>query len=303
VKPVGEDDSDSSSLLVFDHIPKTAGTTFRRSYLTAALPRGQRWILTGGDRNAEDLRSFLNLSSERRRRIRIVAGHHAEALRTHVPAARFLTIVRDPVDRAISSYLHARFHPGGEALWPDVLEKQMGLREFVQKYERPNAQTLQLLGAGRVDEQKIKQGLKARYALVGYTEALDQFIFLLHVLEGFPLCLYNNRLVRKERSAYVPPPEDLEFVRELNAQDLLLHRVVRAEFQNKLDELPDDARVKMARYLEALERFRGATEGDPRQSVRLEPSALGEGVARTLEFVSDLPGLSVAPPDVTAGRG
>ena len=213
-----------------------------------------------------------------------------------------MTIVRDPVDRAISSYLHARFHPGGEALWPDVPEQQMGLREFVQKYERPNAQSIQLLGEGRHDERAIKRELQARYTLVGYTEALDQFIFLLHVLEGFPLCLYNNRLVRKERSAYVPPPEDVEFVRDLNAQDLLLHRVVRAEFQRKIDEMSDDARVTMARYLEALARFRGATEGDPKQSVRLEPSALGEGVARTLEFVSDLARPGASPPDAASDR-
>jgi hypothetical protein len=78
--------------------------------------------------------------------------------------------------------------------------------------------------------------------------------------------------------------------------------VVRAEFQRKIDEMSDDTRVTMGRYLEALSRFRGATKGDPRQSVRLEPSALGEAAARTLEFVSDLPGLYVSSPDVASDR-
>jgi hypothetical protein len=264
----------SRSLLVFDHIPKTAGTTFRRSYLTAALPRGQRWILTGGDRNAEDLKRFLKLSAARRQRIRIVAGHHAEALRLHLPAARFMTIVRDPVDRVISSYLHALFHPGGEALWPDVREHQMGLKEFVLKYERPNTQSAQLLGEGRFDEPEIRRRLRGRYALVGYTEAFDQFVFLLHVLEGFPLYLYNNRLVRKERDTYSPSADDLQFLRELNAQDVLLHQVVRAEFQRQIDQLPGKVQDTMARYLEALARFRDETEGDPTQAIRFDGSAV-----------------------------
>jgi hypothetical protein len=265
-----------SNLLVFDHIPKTAGTTFRRSYLIAALPRDERWILSG-ENSAEDIDRFLRLPAERRRRIRIVAGHYADGLRTHIPDARFVTIVRDPVDRAVSSYLHALFHPGGETLWPDVRQQQMSLREFVIKYERPNAQSIQLLGEGSFDDAQIRERLRLRYALVGYTEAFDQFVFLLHVLEGFPLCLYNNRLVRKERSTYAPAPEDVAFVRELNRQDLLTHQVIRAEFQQKVEALSPARRATMERYLDALQQFRIATAGDPAQSRRFdEPGSGGD---------------------------
>jgi hypothetical protein len=273
--------ADSGSLLVFDHIPKTAGTTFRRSYLTVAFPRDQRWILSGGDQNAEDRERFLNLPKERRRRFRIVAGHDAEALRSRLPHARFLTVIRDPVDRAISSYLHAQYHPGNEALWPDVAERQMGLQEYVLKYEPPNMQSSRLLGEGRFDERQIRRRLDERYALVGYTEAFDQFVFLLHVLEGFPLCLYNNRLVRRERETFSPSPEEVAFVRDLNAQDVLLHHVVRSEFERRLDEFPSITRTRLTVYLEALDRFRAATYGDPTESIRLDESVFnGSPAAR-----------------------
>ncbi len=268
----------SGSLVVFDHIPKTAGTTFRRSYLIAAFPRNERWILSGGDKNAEDLERFLALPAERRRGFKVVAGHRADTLRGSLPDARFVTLVRDPVDRVVSSYLHAMFHADEKALWPDVREHRMGLREFVQKYEIPNLQSVQLLGQGRFDEQEIKEGLQNRYALVGCTEAFDQFIFMLHVREGFPLCLFNNRLVRRERSEYATSVEDLAFIRDLNAQDLVLHRVVRAEFQRQIDELPYASYARMTRFLRTLERFREATYGDPTMSMRLDDAAFGESV-------------------------
>jgi hypothetical protein len=277
--------ADAHPLLVFDHIPKTAGTTFRRSYLIAAFPRDERWILSGGEKSAEDLDRFLRLPAERRRRIRIIAGHYADALRTRIPDARFVTLVRDPVDRAVSSYLHARFHPGGEALWPDVRRKQMSLRQFVQKYERPNAQSAQLLGEGSFDEAAIRERVGARYALVGCTEAFEQFVFLLHLLEGFPLCLYNNRLVRNERRTYTPPPEDVAFVREMNAQDRLTHQVIRHDFQRRLAEIPAAARETMHRYLDALRQFRAATAGDPAQSLRLDGSARDDQAVRHFDFV------------------
>jgi hypothetical protein len=274
-----------SSLLVFDHIPKTAGTTFRRSYLIAALPRDERLILSGGEKNADELARFISLSAEQRRRVRIVAGHNADALREHVPDARFLTIVRDPVDRAVSSYLHARFHPGGEALWSDVRDVEMGLGQFVRKYMPPDAQSAQLLGEGRFDEAAMKRRLRERYALVGYTEAFDQFVFMLHVLEAFPLCLYNNRLVRTERHAYVAPAEDLAVVKEWNAQDTLLHTVVRDEFQQRVQRLPSGTRAIMGRYLEALARFRHATGGDPARWLRLDESARDKETPDAVEFV------------------
>jgi hypothetical protein len=273
------------SLLVFDHIPKTAGTTFRRSYLTAALPRDQRWILSGGSRNADDLERFLRLPHEQRQRIRIVAGHYAERLRAHQPDARFLTIVRDPVDRIVSSYLHARFHPGGEALWPDVRERPMGLREFALRYERPNSQSAQLLGEGEFGVDGIRRQLRSRYALAGCTELFDQFVFVLHVREGLPLCLYNNRLVRRERATYAPSPADREFLAESNQQDVLLHHVVRAEFQRVVEQMSPEDREAMERFLTALMRFRNQTRGEPATSLSLEESSLKPEAIEVFEFV------------------
>lgn len=248
----------TKGLLVFEHIPKTAGTTFRRSYLTAALPAAERWILGGGETNARDRERFLSLPAAQRDRIRVVAGHEAESMRPHLPGARFITVVRDPVQRAISSYLHARFHEGGDKLWPDVREQRMSLAQFSEKYVPVNYQSRVLLGEDyeQLDADQIRQRLEERYLLVGYTEAFDEFVFLLHELAGLPLATYGNRLVRAERESYVPDEADVDAVRQAHSMDALLHQIVSQDFQSRIHSLPAGSRERLRQFLVSLRAFR-----------------------------------------------
>lgn len=261
-------------LLVFEHIPKTGGTTFRRSYLKAALPSHERWILSGGEDNERDRQRFLAFASEHRSRlgIRVVAGHMAESLRPHLPGARYISVVRDPVDRAISSYLHAMFHPGEEPVSATVRAAQPTLSEYVEQYQAPSEQSQILLGTdyASYDDQQIRKHLNERYTIVGYTEALEDFLFYLHVTEQLPLCLFNNRLVRAERATYVPDPADLAFVRRHHADDVRLHAIVKEEFDRRVSALPGAVVEQMRRYREALAAFHVESGGDVNRFVRLD---------------------------------
>jgi hypothetical protein len=251
-------------LLVFDHLPKTAGTTFRRSYLTAALRRQERWILSGGEENEAERRRFLDMPAVKRGRYRIVAGHHAETLRPHLPQARFLTVVRDPVARTISEYLHAMHQPGAARAWATARQEGLTLGAYVERHGRQDVQSRMLLGDAydTFDDEALRRHLERRYALAGYTEAFDEFVFLLHVSEGLPLCLYQNRLVRSERASFVPSPEDLDVVRRATAVDARLHRAVRDRFDARLAELTGEAQDKLRRWKTALHDFRQRGDGD-----------------------------------------
>ena len=191
-----------------------------------------------------------------------MAGHDADLLRPHLPGARFITVVRDPVERTISSYLHARFHEGGERLWPDVREQNLSLSQFTDRYIPANAQSRILLGEGyeRLDDEGISQRLSARYALIGYTEAFDEFVFMLHVTEGLPLCQYGNRLVRAERESYQPPAEDLARVRQVNDVDARLHALVKAAFQSRIAALTGPLRGQLREFLGSLRAFRSEAQ-------------------------------------------
>jgi len=245
-------------LLVFNHLPKTAGTTFRRSYLTTALPRQERWILSGGEANDAERRRFLEMPAGKRGRYRVVAGHYAETLRPYLPHARFLTIVREPVARTISEYLHVMHHPGAATAWAAARQEGLTLGAYVERHGRRDVQSRMLLGDAydTFDDEALRRHLDHRYALAGYTEAFDEFVFLLHVTEGLPLCLYRNRLVRAERASYTPSLEDLALVTRATAVDARLHHAVRERFDARLAALTQDAREKLRRWKAALEQFR-----------------------------------------------
>jgi hypothetical protein len=134
----------------------------------------------------------------------------------------------------------------------------MSLAEFAQKYIPANAQSRIVLGDDheRLDAEQIRQRLNDRYTLVGYTEAFDEFVYLLHESEGLPLATYGNRLVRAERDSYVPSELDLESVRRSQSVDALLHQVVKEDFQARIDQLSDGSRAAMANFLDSLRIFR-----------------------------------------------
>jgi len=254
---------DPRPLLVFDHLPKTAGTTFRRSYLTTALPREERCILSGGEQNEAERWRFLSMPATKRGRYRIVAGHYAETLRPYLPHARFLTLVREPVARTISEYLHVMHHPGAATAWAAARREGLTLGAYVERHGRHDVQSRMLLGDayGTFDDEALARVLDHRYALVGYSEALDEFVFMLHVTEQLPLCLYGSRLVRPERASFTPSPEDLDLVTRRTAVDARLHRVARERFDARLAALPQEAQAKLGRWKAALDAFRQRDDG------------------------------------------
>jgi hypothetical protein len=96
--------------LIFMHLPKTAGSSFRDA-LGPLYPSVERIYLyhPEGLKGAIEPEGFPDVPVERRARLRFVAGHMRYGLHEHVPRpSRYVTIVREPVDRVVSLYHHYR---------------------------------------------------------------------------------------------------------------------------------------------------------------------------------------------------
>ena len=100
-------------LVIFQHMPKTAGTSLRKAML-ANYARDESMLLYGADertggppprRPAEYREWYRTLDPERRERMRLVASHSANCLMRFVDRPfRVLSLLRDPVDRVASLY-------------------------------------------------------------------------------------------------------------------------------------------------------------------------------------------------------
>lgn len=261
-------------LYIFHHVFKTGGTSFNLSYLPAAFEPDEVFVLRGSaGQNGEDLDRAVGFATGERNRLKLIAGHNTGELRPHYPGARFLSLVREPVSRTVSSYLHSRYHEDAwEISGRRIQEENVDLSSFVEANwfgKERNLQSRLLLGLefiqnGPATDVAMTERIRQRFHLIGYTEAFELFLFYLHVTEGFPLVLFNNRLVRKERATFQTTAADVAVIERYNQFDRDLCRCARAEFDRKTAEIwTSELDGMYQRYLEALDSYRQETQGDP----------------------------------------
>ena len=277
---------------VFTHIRKTGGTTFHTSYLPNAFAAGEYFVVNGNfDRHQQELDHLEALSPAEKSRLRIIAGHSTSQLRPSFPDARFITLVREPHERVISLYRHALYHlDGGHPVGKYIREHGLSFLDFVERdvfdvvmrdllpdrstegfmrcTSTRNAQAQQLTGlpADAIDvsdRARLWSLVQRRFHLVGTSENYWRFVFHLHVAEGFPLLLFNDRLVRPDAQRFDPSPEEIGRVRQLNALDCALYSLVKEKFDERVADSWDDATLAgYQQYLAALREFKTRTSGN-----------------------------------------
>jgi hypothetical protein len=221
------------SLLVYVHIPKTAGTSLRK-LISRTHP--------GRFRKAPNTFTHPDVAEERLRAVLAedppplaIGGHIVFGLRDVLPPeARYLTVLRDPVERTLSHY-------GYLAAPRDPVKRQHGLLARGTPY-RPdltleealadarylpdNLQTRMLVSRRSPFEDlppdaldRAKEHLRA-LAYVGVTERLDELVASL----GWERHASKRRRVGEERpSRESLTKAQLRAVEEHNALDLELY--------------------------------------------------------------------------------
>jgi len=268
-------------MYIFDHIYKTAGTTFNIAYLPGAFEAEHFFVLRGfRDENSADLQKLRTFSEEELQPLRVIAGHNAGQLRgAFSRETKFLTLVRNPTARAVSGYLHALLHGDAfEVIGKELKEQNINLSQFIEQdlFARRYAdfvslhdgQARVLLGAenlsnGSCTDEEITNAIRSRYHLVGYTEAFEKFLFMLHVTEHFPLALFSNRLVRPESQSWPVTDADLATIWRHNRLDQQVYDCVRKEFDRRVSAIWTSSLAgRYEEYLAALKEFREGTDPD-----------------------------------------
>ena len=114
--------------VVFDHLPKCGGTSINR-YLTTSFPKRRTFALNGINPN-KSVQFFLNLTTKKRYRTKLVYGHLANRLFdvTHPESIR-ATVLREPIDRIISHYYYVKRNKD-HYLYKKVVEENIQLSEY-----------------------------------------------------------------------------------------------------------------------------------------------------------------------------
>ena len=257
-RPVAEDQR--GTVLLFLHIPRTGGSTLLR-----LLDRqyGGEAVLKAHDAVSADV--VARLHAERPARTRVIAGHFYYGVHSRLAAScRYMTFLRDPVERVVSHYHFVRSRPGH---YLHAAAATMSLPEYVESCgaaEPNNDQTRLLAGEemlpsdGTASDAMLpiaKQNLDS-HAAVGLTDAFDASIVVMQRVFGWgrPFYVLENRSDRKRGDRL--PPDVGDLIRIRNALDLELYEHARELFRRRVAEQGNAFRrdVRVFRMLNTFHR-------------------------------------------------
>jgi hypothetical protein len=205
--------------LIFLHVPKTAGTTLKtilsRQYGPDEIAK---CYYDKPDKTLKgQLEKILSLSKSQADRIKIVMGHMGFGLHEHLAwPCTYFTVLRDPIDRAISSYYQTR-RAKFDKLRHDA--QRLNLRDFVSSgllKAMDNGQTRLLSGAalnedllgkeveyGACTEEMLQQAKNNLddFAAVGISERFDESLMLLMQVFGWSKPYYVKSNVGRNKTA------------------------------------------------------------------------------------------------------
>ncbi len=231
-----------SNILIYLHIPKTAGTT-----LNSILKReyGKKRTITIDQADFQKSVSELGESTlkSRRKGMLINVEHSAFGIHRSISCpSTYVTILRDPIARVISHYYYVRAVKDN-SLHDFIESRHMSLEEFVTSgltRETDNGQIRQLTDAydvpfGQCTDTLLNQAIdniNNHFSFVGLTEFFDQSLISMCELYGWrKYPVYVKRLRNKNKPIVSAIPDrTIEIIRKQNDLDCRLYYYVKSGF-------------------------------------------------------------------------
>ncbi len=250
------------SSVIFVHIQKTGGTTLRqilrRQYRSTCIVG---LSLTHGAL----ARELKNSDGDAKR---VIQGHMVFGAHQFLDSdTRYLTMIRDPLDRVVSDYYYVLRTPTHDFHDP-VATEDYSLEDYIRSeitIYTNNLQTRLLSGAGRSVPvgkctesmlEQAKQNIEDHFDVVGLTDRFDESVVLMQRRLGWSVPKYAVRNKTSGRPYRETIPEGARTaVNEHNALDFRLYDFVSRRFEEALEDQDQDAfarDMKWLRYYNAV---------------------------------------------------
>lgn len=237
---------------------------------------GQK-VFSFGEHHREEMQQYLALSQPERDSIACIIGHiHYGVHRCWSDEvsddATYITLLRDPIERTISSYYHILRNPKH----PRYAHYQhMTLREYALKETRGERQTRWIYGFhtdGSIpgDDQPLpadalqiaQDHLRSHFRVVGLVEQFDASLLLMQQALGWKNVYYASRNVNEERPRRESVDSETLAVLHQHAEpDLSLYRFAQTLFQQQVARYGSDRLERDVRAFQRRNQLYGRVQG------------------------------------------
>ena len=267
----GTDQDDRKPLVVFIHIPKTAGTTFG-SVLRATYPPGEVLALGNIFKGAGgfDTRRAARLPQSIRdlsQRAAVLGGHAPFGIRRYLPdETRYVTLLREPIERTLSQYYSML---GLSSKWKSnplpkgaALEDVLAQRDVIFDNLQTRMLSDELDPAATVTDEMLEQAkrnLGEVFLAFGLSERFDESLVLIMRRLGLARATYVRQRVSDRPRGNEVPPDVKSSAERANRFDIELHRWAAERFDRVIAD--QDVGFEVALASHRLETIQGLLEG------------------------------------------
>jgi hypothetical protein len=220
-------------LWVLVHVPKTSGTSLGSQLMRGRQPSRNIYVSWDGVKNV-DRRKSLDLvlddylASQDIRGVRFMTGHfdarQTDRIQAARPDSRFITMLRNPVERVLSEYRYmlTEKHPAHlefRASFPDI-------DRYIDHPRSQNVMFKRLAPLMPITNHEAFEFIRKRFTFIGLTEEYELSLRIISKLTGVPLDPLNhlNATIKTAVNDVVLTPERRARIEDTNKRDIALYR-------------------------------------------------------------------------------